>query len=179
MYFEEAEVKEYKRKNGTKYKQLHLGTGSKFEKKEKVAVINLDDLKDLIVKANPEYVEELLATNESLTSEKEKLEHDLQEIKKESEENESKLKVAKDNILNLQEEKEELTSDLLAEKDKLIKEKDFSKKLLAVINVKDKDIVYLATRGLGSRMINKLTDRIKAVVEASDVETNVNSTSEE
>ena len=48
-----------------------------------------------------------------------------------------------------------------------------------VSNAKDSDIVYLAKRGLGSRIRNKLTDRIKAVVEASDVEANVNSTSEE
>ena len=162
MYLEEAEVKEYKRKNGTRYKQLHLGTGSKFKKAEKVSVINSDVLKDFIAKANPEFIEEMLATNESLASEKDKLEHDLQKEKEKSEELDSKLDVAKTEIFKLQEENKKLNESLTSEKDNLIKEKETSKGLLASITKLtnetkelEKENIFLKSRSLLNRIFNK------------------------
>lgn len=195
MYFEEAEVKEYERKNKTKYKQIHLGTTSKFNKSEKVAVIKIKDLETLLSKPSLEDVKELEATIKELTSEKQNLQHDLQQvenkIKSINEEKSEKIEdanskiekanknviEAKDKVLEIQKEKEEVIDVKDAEikelNSKLNNEKDFSKKLLAVINAKDNDIVYLANRGLGSRIINKLPDRIKAIVESSE-DVNVN-----
>lgn len=186
MYLEEAEVKEYKRKNGTKYKQLHLGTNSKFKKSEKVAVVRLEEIEKL---TNPDYIDFIEVANESLESENKKLEHDLQEVKEEVENLNSKLAVAKEEIFKLQEEKENLTVSLTEAKDVLLTEKDKLEdknkeiiqlqkehkeeikeanskieKLLILVNSKDKDIVYLAERGLAKRILNRLPERIESLV---------------
>lgn len=132
MYLEEAEVKEYARKNGTKYKQLHLGTNSKFKKNEKVAVVNKDALEEFKEKySNPDYVDYIEAENKDLASEKDKVlaekesvEHDLQKEKEKVEDLNSKLNVAKEEIFKLKEEKEKLTSKLTNAKDVLLTEKD-------------------------------------------------------
>ena len=177
MYLEEAEVKEYKRKNGTKYKQLHLGTNSKFTKKEIVAVVNYDVLKEFITKANPEFIEEIQETNKKLTSEKEKLEDDLQQVKKELEETESKSDVIKEKYFKLQNEKEELASELISEK-------ETSKKLLASItnltNEKkeiEKENIFLKSRSFFSRLINKQYVKEESVPEIVEAESS--STSKE
>lgn len=214
MYLEEAEVKEYKRKNGTKYKQLHLGTNSKFKKNEKVAVVNKNALEEFKEKySNPDYVDFIEAENKDLASEKDKVlaekesvEHDLQEEKEKVEDLNSKLAVAKEEIFKLQEEKENLTISLTEAKDVLLTEKDKLEdknkeiiqlqkehkeeikeanskieKLLILVNSKDKDIVYLAERGLAKRILNRLPERIESLVrtakESEEVESS--STSEE
>ena len=198
MYLEEAEVKEYSRKNGTKYKQLHLGTNSKFKKNEKVAVVNKDALEEFKKKySNPDYVDFIEAENKNLESEKDKVlaekesvEHDLQEEKTKVENLNSKLAVAKEEIFKLQEEKENLSTKLteandvlLTEKDKLVKEKETSKGLLASItkltNEKkelEKENIFLKARGLFNRILNKQYKKedVPEIVEAE-----VNSTSEE
>lgn len=190
MYLEEAEVKEYSRKNGTKYYQIHLGTKSKFKKEEKVIVVDAEVFNDFIAKAKPEFIEEILETNKILTSEKESVEHDLQEEKTKVENLNSKLAVAKEEIFKLQEEKENLSTKLteandvlLTEKDKLVKEKETSKGLLASItkltNEKkelEKENIFLKARGLFNRILNKQYKKedVPEIVEAE-----VNSTSEE
>ena len=176
MYLEEAEVKEYTRKNGTKYKQLHLGTKSRFKKEQKVNIIDAEDLKDFIAKANPEYIENIEATNESLASEVANLKKELQAVKEDVEEKDSNLEVAKTNIFKLQEEKENLTKDLLAEK-------ETSKKLLASITKLtnenkelEKENIFLKSRSLFNRILNKQYKKedVPEIVEAE-----VNSNSEE
>ena len=227
MYYEEAKVKEYYRKNKegvkTPYYQINLPKKSKFSKVKPIGLVDIAELEKLesFLEANPitekeaeinelkvehnevkQQLQEAKATIESLTSEvqslteeKIQLQEDLltEKNKNESliETTNSKIENANSNVIEAKNRIEELqkkqNEELKEQKEELKElnseiqsEKDFSKKLLAVINnkdnliaEKDKDIVYLVERGLGSRIRNKLTDRIKELVEAkaNEVET--------
>lgn len=124
-------------------------------------------------------LQELKATNESLTSEVEKLKAEKVQLQEDLlteknnykdlvERTNSKVDVAnanvieaKEKIITLQEEQKAEVKELntkLEAADKKIE------KLLILINNKDNDIVYLAKRGLGSRIRNKLTERIEATI---------------
>ena len=75
-------------------------------------------------------------------------------------------------LLNVPDKNEEIIQLQKEHKAELKEATDKIEKLLIMINNKDNDIVYLATRGLGSRIRNKLTPRIEATiieVEAKDV----------
>lgn len=125
MYYEEAEVKEYFRKdskgNKKPYYQIGIKKKSKFNEAKPIALVDIAEIKELaknydvnkiaeleanLNETSEELVEvkqelkELNATNESLTSENYKLQQELLNIK---EENESEVK--------------DLTSKLLYEKD--------------------------------------------------------------
>ena len=212
MYYEEAEVREYNRKDkktGVEkpYYQIRLKKDSKFNEAKPIGLVNLSEIKELInssdvakyneLEANfnetsvevnelKQQIQELKASNgtlssevEILKSEKVKLEDDLK-IEKEKyngllEDTNSKIDVAnanvieaKDKVFNVQKEKEAIIeakdNEIKELNSKLNDEKDFSKKLLAVINSKDNDIVYLAERGLTKRIINKLPERIENIV---------------
>lgn len=196
MYFEEAEVKEYERKSSNKtYKQIHLGINSNFKKFDKVAIIKINDFEELKNNPKPEDVEGYLRTIEELTSEKEKLQQDLQEqenkYKNLIEEKDSKIEKAnakydklleetnskiekananvieaKDKISEIQQEKENIITDKDNEikelNSKLNTEKEDSKKLLASIvsltnkNTElEKENIFLKSRSLFNRLINK------------------------
>lgn len=110
-------------------------------------------------------VERLTSENKKLVEEKVKLQKDLLTERKNSKkyigEANTTLLETKDKVINLQEKQKEevkkLNTKLEAANNKI-------EKLLIVINNKDNDIVYLAKRGLGSRIRNKLTERIKATI---------------
>lgn len=110
-------------------------------------------------------VERLTSENKKLVEEKVKLQKDLLTERKNSKkyigETNTTLLETKDKVINLQEKQKEevkkLNTKLEAANNKI-------EKLLIVINNKDNDIVYLAKRGLGSRIRNKLTERIKATI---------------
>lgn len=109
--------------------------------------------------------ERLTSENEKLVEEKVKLQEDLLTERKNSkkyiEEANTTLLETKDKVINLQEEQKEEVKKLNA---KLEAANNKIEKLLIVINNKDNDIVYLAKRGLGSRIRNKLTERIEATI---------------
>ena len=158
LYYEEVNVREYKRKNkkGTEdpYFQIRLKKDSKFRKAEPIALIDIAELKEieknldssLIYEKEVKYnelleehnklkqqLQEFKATNESLTSEVE----DLKKEKLQLQENLLKADVKNEDIIQLQKEhKEELSvlnKQLNEVKDNTIKEKDKVEGLLATI----------------------------------------------
>lgn len=100
-----------------------------------------------------------------LTKEKVQLQEDLLTEKNKHEElieaANNNVVEAKDTVINLQEEQKQEVKELNS---KLEEANNKIEKLLIVINNKDNDIVYLAKRGLGSRIRNKLTERIEATI---------------
>lgn len=117
-------------------------------------------------------LQEAKATVESLTSENEKLKEEKLQLQEDliTEKNKHKELIeaannnvveAKDKVIKLQEEQKAEVKELNT---KLEEANNKIEKLLIVINNKDNDIVYLAKRGLGSRIRNKLTERIEATI---------------
>ena len=169
MYFEEAIVKTYERNYKDKkvpFNQINLGQGSKFnknpEKPDKVAVINILDFQDL-VKDNG-----LTKFNEMEAKYKQLQEENLQ-LKEEIEELTSTAKSLASDVNELKEDKIQLQEELLTYKshyedkaEDLTTEKEDSKKLLASIvtltnkNTElEKENIFLKSRGLFNRIINK------------------------
>ena len=205
MYYELANIRQYKDNKGQPYFQVRIKKGSKLtDEKEKVkpiALVNVDEIKEIAESSNikkfnelqanfkgtseeltsvKQELQEAKATIESLSSEVEKLKEEKVQLQEDllTEKDKHKELIeaannnvteAKDKIINLQEEQKqevkELNSKLEAANNKI-------EKLLIIINNKDNDIVYLAKRGLGSRIRNTLTPRIEATlieVEATEV----------
>ena len=154
-YFEEAIVKTYYRNYKNKkvaFNQLNLGTESKFnedpEKPDKVGVIYIEELKDLLNKVNGTAFKELEDNYNKLHEEKLQLEQELQELKTTTEKLTSDVEKLKEEKFNLQEEllkaedkNEEIIQLQQKHKEevaelnfKLNNEKDYSKALLVVIN---------------------------------------------
>ena len=204
MYFEEAEVKEYKsvnKKNGNirvKH-QINIPINSKFAEPKTVALVDVVELNEFInsndvtkfneLKAKfnntseeldviKQQLQEEKATVERLTSEVNQLKEDKSNLENEVEEYKGASESLASDVHKLNKEKTELQEKLLNIEDKneeiiqlqkehkaeLKEATDKIEKLLIMINNKDNDIVYLATRGLGSRIRNKLTDRIEATI---------------
>lgn len=84
MYFEEATVKEYRRKGSKPNKQLNLGVNSRFKKKDKVIVIGSENLKTFKQNLEPK-VHELEEDLSSCRNENRKLKEDLEKLKLENE----------------------------------------------------------------------------------------------
>lgn len=117
-------------------------------------------------------LQESKATVETLTSENEKLKEEKLQLQEDliTEKNKHKELIeaannnvveAKDKVIKLQEEQKAEVKELNT---KLEEATEKIEKLLIIINNKDNDIVYLAKRGLGSRIRNKLTERIEATI---------------
>lgn len=197
MYYELANIRQYTNNKGQPYFQIRLKKDSKLtdenEKVKPIALVDVAEIKEIAESSNIEkfnelkanynntseelvelkqQLQELKATNESLTTDVKKLKEEkvqLQEdllterknSKKYIEEANTTLLETKDKVINLQEEQKEEVKKLNA---KLEAANNKIEKLLIVINNKDNDIVYLAKRGLGSRIRNKLTERIEATI---------------
>ena len=125
MYFEEAKVKEYFRKNkeGKKvpYYQINLPKKSKFSEVKPIGLIDVNELKELEVflEANP--IEEKEAKIKELEEEVDSLKDQLKEFKQ-----------LKEDKLQLQEELIEAKDKLEVKSEELSKEKDLTKSLLLV-----------------------------------------------
>lgn len=125
MYFEEAKVKEYYRKNkeGKKvpYYQINLPKKSKFSEVKPIGLIDVNELKELEVflAANP--IEEKEAKIKELEEEVDSLKDQLKEFKQ-----------LKEDKLQLQEELLEAKDKLEVKSEELSKEKDLTKSLLLV-----------------------------------------------
>jgi len=154
MYYEEAVVKEYSRKDGRNNKQINLGVNSKFKKKDDVIIISSDKIETFKQNLEPK-TKELEKQLASLQEENQKLKLDLEEVKVEKEKIESlkneikeaankNIIDAKDKIFEIQNQH----ADELKEKDseirklnqllqeenaKLVNEKDTSKTLLLAL----------------------------------------------
>lgn len=88
MKYEKAKVKEYNRKNskGEKvpYKQINLGQLSTFPKETDVAIISVDELKELEAKAKPTVIEKLEDEIATVNAEKQGLQQELLQLKQEN-----------------------------------------------------------------------------------------------
>lgn len=185
MYFEKAIVKTYYRnyENNKKvpFNQVYLGNAedSEFNKNpeepDEVAVIKILDFEDLANNNGLTKLNELEAKYNELQEENLQLKQQIEELN-------STAKSLASDVNELTKEKLQLQEDLLTAKDKIegndkdiiqlqkehkqeLKEAtDKVEKLLILINSKDKDIVYLAERGLTKRIINNLPERIESLV---------------
>ena len=151
MYYEEAVVKEYGRKDGRNNKQINLGVNSSFKKKDNVLIISSDKIETFKQNLEPK-TQELEKQLELCRDENSKLVMDLKKVREEMAElealkNEIKetannnVVEAKDKILEIKDqhaqelkEKEaeikKLNQLVQDEKDKVANEKDISKTLL-------------------------------------------------
>ena len=84
MYFEEATVKEYPRKDGKPKKQINLPVNSELKHKEKVTIISSKNLKTFKENLEPR-INELENNIESLTQENQRLQEELQQARLENE----------------------------------------------------------------------------------------------
>ena len=189
MYFEEAEVKEYYRKNKkgekTPYYQIGVKNKSKFNAPMKIGLVAIDEIKKIAesndinklneLKANlndsseeivelKQRLQESKATIESLTSEVESL-------------TEEKIQLQEDLLKNKKtvEDKSEEIIEIQKEHKQELKEKtDKIETLLILINSKNNDIIKLAKRGLKDRFFNVLPENVKELVNSSEVESDIN-----
>lgn len=203
MYYEEAEVKEYFRKdskgNKKPYYQIGIKKKSKFNKPTTVALVDIAEIKEIAKNTDVNKYSELKANYNSTSEELVEIKQQLQEAKATIESLTSELK-------NLKEEKVQLQEDLLTEKDKhkelieaannnVIEAKDRIEELqkehkeeLAELNFKlnnEKDLTKsllvvrsdLLNRNLINRIRNKEPDSSKKVAELKklpeDVEANI------
>lgn len=154
MYFEEAVVREYGRKDGRNNKQINLGVNSKFKKDNKVVVISSDKIATFKQNLEPK-TKELENKLAALQEENQNLKDDLKKMETEKNNiiSESNVKIEKANknvldatnkVLDLQNQHAEelkqkdleikkLNQSLQDENQKLIKEKDTSKTLLLAL----------------------------------------------
>lgn len=179
MYYEEAKVREYTRKDRPYY-QVYLGYDSAFKKEEDIAVIRIKDLKELESNINPELIDSYKDKITDLTKENLQLKKDLQELQQDKEkliserssiieEANVEIKKASEKIIEEQEVHKKELSELNS---KLNNEKDFSKALLIAMNDLNK-------RSFFSRLINKEPNSVKTVLELKPVEIDVKDISED
>lgn len=154
MYYEEAVVKEYSRKDGRNNKQINLGVNSNYKKSDKVLIISSDKIETFKQNLEPK-TKELEKELSVLQEENQKLKVDLEELKVEKEKIETlkndiketankNVMDAKDKILEIQNqhadelkqkdlEIKKLNQLLQEENVKLVNEKDTSKTLLLAL----------------------------------------------
>jgi len=185
MYYEEAEVKEYFRKNKkgvrTPYYQIGIKKKSKFNEAKKIALVDIEELEELLENVD---VNKLAEINETL----ETTSQELIQLKKELNEYKATNESLTSTVEELSSDKDKLQEDLIAEKTKyenkveeLSEEKETSKKLLASItkltsekSELEKENVFLKSRSIFNRLINKQYEReSNSNVIPEDVETNI------
>lgn len=183
MYYEEAEVKKYHRKNseGVKkpYYQINLKKSSKFNHAKPIALVDISEIKEIEENSNQEKISEIKdelnelkitkhevdekliqseELNEKLTSENNILKEEISKLKsdllKAKEKNEEIIQLQKDHKKELENKNKEI-KELNS---KLLKEKDLTKSLLVVRN-------DLLTRNLISRIRNKEPESSKLIGE--------------
>ena len=169
MYFEEAIVKTYYRTYKNKkvpFNQLNLGQASKFNKNpeepDKVAILNIIDFEELANNNGLTKLNEMEAKYKELQEEKLQLEKTVEDLN-------STAKSLASDVNSLKEEKIQLQEELINYKksyedkvEELLAEKEDSKKLLASITKLtdekkelEKENIFLKSRGLFNRIINK------------------------
>lgn len=159
MYYEEANVKEYFRKdskgNKKPYYQINLKKKSKFNEVKPVAITDISELKELIEVINSIDLNQLEANLDGKEREIVKLKQELQQFKEEN------VKLSSENY-NLQQELISVNKNYENKLEEIASEKETSKKLLASItNLTsekaeiEKENIFLKNRNLFNRIINK------------------------
>lgn len=121
MYFEEATVKEYYRKNkeGNKkaFNQINLGFRSNFQKEEAVVILTKETFEKIPSEADPDIITRLETTAENLTAKIDKLNQELQAMQEEN------LQLTEE-VSDLTEENSKLKTDLIEANDKITNSKE-------------------------------------------------------
>ena len=192
MYYEEAEVKEYKsinKQNGTERTkfQINLNKKSKFREPKKIALVDIDEIKEIasslddnnlnelednlkqyeennielnkeIDKYN-EQVHELEETAKSLASDVHKLKEEKLQLQNDLIKLEENMKVKNEEIIELQKQHKEEISELHF---KLNNEKDLTKSLLVVRS-------DLLNRNALDRLRNKEPESSKRIAQLKEI----------
>lgn len=145
MYYEEAVVKEYGRKDGRNNKQINLGVNSSFKKQDNVLIISSDKIETFKQNLEPK-TKELEKQLSLCRDENQNLKDDLKKMESEKEniesENKEIIKVANENVIDAKDkllDKENEIKQLQTAHAKELKEKDSEIKALyeALQNEKD------------------------------------------
>lgn len=154
LYYEEAEVKEYYRKNkeGVKvpYYQVGVKKKSKFSKPKPIGLVDLNEIRELntFLKNNP---------IEDKEAEIIKLKEEVIELKKQLNEKKETVESLSSKVGELKEDKIQLQEELLETKDNLGAEKDISKTLLLALYSYEE-------RGYFKGLLNKTPDLAKQIL---------------
>lgn len=177
MYFEEAKVKEYYRKNKegvkTPYYQINLSKKSKFSEVKPIALIDVAELEELTSFLDSNKIEE---TNVKLNE----LSEEVNELKQQIQEEKATVKRLSSEVKSLKEDKTDLQEKLLTAKnnyedkaEELTEEKETSKRLLAKIvelNELKVENTFLKNRNWFNRLINKQYSKEEDVPEIVEAE---------
>ena len=184
MYFEEAKVKEYYRKNKegvkTPYYQINLSKKSKFSEVKPIALIDVAELEELASFLDSHKIEETEAKVNELSEEVNELKQQLQEEKATVESLSSEVKSLKEEKADLQEKLLTAKTNYEDKAEELTEEKETSKGLLAKIvtltnenKELEKENIFLKSRGLFNRILNKQYSKgtdVPEIVEAKPSE---------
>lgn len=149
MYYEEAEVKEYYRKdskgNKKPYYQIGIKKNSKFNRAGKIALLNISEIKEIAENSDINKINELKANLKQTSEEVIELKQQLQEYKKANETLTSENYKLQQELLKIKEDNKVEVKELYS---KLLHEKDLTKSLLVVRS-------DLLNRSLINRIRNK------------------------
>lgn len=152
MYFEEAEVKEYHRKNKegkkTPYYQIRLKKDSKFSAVKEVALVDISEIKTIDKEYDVNKIFEMEAKLNETSTELTNLKQELNVLKKNNENLKKDNYNLQDKLIKCNDKKDEKTEELLKEKDLVKKERNLTKTLFAVRS-------DLLKRNLLDRILNK------------------------
>lgn len=179
MYYEEAEVKEYYRKdskgNKKPYYQIGIKKKSKFNEAKTIALVDVDDIKELVRNSTGGSLEEKEVKLKEATVENNELNKKLLQFKQDNETliataNELKDKVAElqQELLQVKKENDVEVKDLTS---KLLHEKDLTKSLLLVRS-------DLLNRNLISRIRNKEPTSSKKIAEFKELPEDITASKE-
>lgn len=163
MYYEEAEVKEYYRKdskgNKKPYYQIGIKKKSKFNEAKTIALADIDEIKDIAKKCDVNIISELEVKLKDSSKELNELKEQLKELKEENESLISENYKLQHDLINIKEENEYELKDLTS---KLLHEKDLTKSLLVVRS-------DLLNRNFFNRILNKEPDSSKKIAKIKEL----------
>lgn len=171
MYFEEAIVKEYYRKNkeGNKkaFNQINLGFKSNFMKEEAVVILRKEDFEEITSEANPENIKELEAAAKETRLKNDKLEHDLKLLQEKNLNLTSKVSGLTEENSLLKTSLIEANNDVTESKEEIIQLQKEHKEEIAAARKEtlefSKAINYLLNRNLFNRIRNSIPSEINVL----------------
>lgn len=163
MYYEEAEVKEYFRKdskgNKKPYYQIGIKKKSKFNEAKPIALVDIAEIKEVANNLDINKFNELKANLKETSEEVIELKQQLQEYKEANETLTSENYKLQQDLLQIKEKNEAEVKDLSS---KLLHEKDLTKSLLVVRS-------DLLNRSLINRIRNKEPESSKMIAEIKEL----------
>lgn len=192
MYYEEAEVKEYKsinKQNGTeriKF-QINLNKKSKFREPKKIALVDIDEIEEIASSLDADKLNELEVHLKQYKEDNDKLNKQLNQYKEENQELEETAKSLAADVNKLKEEKIQLQDDLLnleenmeAKNEEIIELQKQHKEELSELNFKlnnEKDLTKsllvvrsdLLNRNALDRLRNKEPESSKRIAKLKEI----------